>query len=295
MTPIWYLPRPKIPTTALVLSFGALAVPVAAQLFFADGAGEYEVLLWLLALVPAFLLAYYRGWQGAATALAAGMAVLSVTQVVVKATGSGAGQSPLLLAVVVAYAGISLGIGWVTELLHRQRARAELMALTDELTELPNRRYAHLFLEKEFAAAQRGRPLTVIFFDIDRFKEYNDLYGHAAGDAALVAFGKLLASKTRKMDFSARYGGEEFITVLSSCGLEGGLGFVERVRTALRSLELPCGPITVSVGVATYSPEMASRAELLAAADAALYRAKQEGRDCVRTATPIPVDQLKPA
>lgn len=282
MSPLWYPSRPPIPIFAVVLSFSALIVPATATVLFSNVIGQYEVLLWLVALVPAFLLAYYRGWRGAATALAAGMAILSLTQVVLVSTGRTISNWPLLVFVVAVYCATALGIGWVSELLHRQRAAAELLALTDELTGLPNRRYADLYLEKEFAAAQRGRPLTVIFFDIDHFKDYNERHGHAAGDEALIAFGKLLESRTRKMDFSARYGGEEFLTILSSCGLEGGLAFVERLREAVQSLELTYGPITVSVGVATYHPGMISRSELLAAADLALYQAKQDGRDCVR-------------
>jgi diguanylate cyclase (GGDEF)-like protein len=284
MTPVWYLPRPPIPTSVLVLSFGALLVPVLAELFAADLAGEYQVLLWLLALIPSFMLAYYRGWLGAATALAAGMAVLSLTQAAIIWAGGSIRNGPLLLLVVVLYGAIALGNGWVSELLHRQRAYAERMALTDDLTKLPNRRFAQLFLEKEFAAAERGRPLTVVLFDLDHFKAYNDLHGHAAGDAALVAFGELLGGKTRKMDFSARYGGEEFLTVLSSCAPEGALAFVERVRAALGEIAFPAGPITVSVGVAGFRPGMTTHAELLAAADRALYAAKEGGRDCVRMA-----------
>lgn len=286
MTPIWYLPRPPIPPTVLALSVGALLVPVLAEFCAADLAGEYQVLLWLLALIPSFLLAYYRGWLGAATALAAGMAVLSLTQAGIIWAGGSVQNGPLLLIVVVLYGAIALGNGWVSELLHRQRAHAERMALTDELTQLPNRRFAQLFLEKEFAAAERGRPLTVVLFDLDHFKAYNDRHGHAAGDAALVAFGALLGGKTRKMDFSARYGGEEFLTVLSSCTPEGALAFVERVRTALDDVASPVGPITVSVGVAGFRPGMTSPAELLAAADRALYAAKAAGRDCVRVAEP---------
>jgi diguanylate cyclase (GGDEF)-like protein len=287
MTPVWYLsPRPAIPRITIGLSLVALAIPMAAEFFFADLVRDSQALVWLFAVIPSFLLAYYRGWKGAATALAAGMAALSLTQVWILLTVGHLENWPVVLIVVVIFCATALANGLTTERLHAQRAEAELMALTDELTNLPNRRFVERFLDREFAAAIRGRPLTLAVFDIDNFKDYNDRFGHAAGDQALVTFAELLDDKTRKMDFSARHGGEEFLTVLSSCDLEGGLHFVERVRTALQEVEFIAGQITVSVGVAAFQVGMTSANELLAAADKALYLAKQDGRDCVRVASP---------
>ncbi len=278
-----------VPTRALVLSLAALAVPVVGAVAFPEVLGELGALLWLLALVPAFLLAYYRGWRGVATALALGMATLSLTQVAVILLDR---QVPeILLGVVVAYLGISLGIGWVTELLHRERATVEDLALTDILTRLPNRRHARMALENEFGAAERGRLLSVVLFDLDDFKAYNDRYGHAAGDQALKAFGEILTQTTRRMNLSARFGGEEFLSILSGSDTEGAMVFAERVRDALRQYRLPHGPLTVSAGVAAYHPSMRSPDELLGAADHALYRAKSEGRNCVR-AFGRPVDDV---
>lgn len=287
MTPVWYLvPRPAIPRLAILLCLVALIVPAIAELWFADLVGNYQPLVWLLAVIPSFLLAYYRGWVGAATALAAGMAVLSITQVGVLLSVGYIENWPVVLVVVVIFCATAVANGLATELLHQQRASAELMALTDDLTGLPNRRFIERLLDREFAAAIRGRPLTVAIFDLDNFKDYNDRFGHAAGDQALTTFADTLGAMTRKMDLSARYGGEEFLTVLSSCDLEGGLHFAERVRAALRDVEFIAGPISVSVGVATYRPEMESPEDLLEAADRALYAAKQAGRDCVRAAEP---------
>lgn len=115
--------RQRVPPRALALSVLALLVPLVATLR-GRGLTEYDALLWLMALIPAFLLAYYRGWSGAATALAAGMAVLGLTQVGLSLHGNGFVHWPLLLGVVVAFIGISLGIGWLSELLHRERALA---------------------------------------------------------------------------------------------------------------------------------------------------------------------------
>ncbi len=270
----------RVPLRALGLSIAALAVPVFGALAFPERLGEAGALLWLVALIPAFLLAYHRGWSGVATALAMGMATLSVTQAVANTLGL---EVPdLLFPIVAAYLAISLGIGWVTELLHREKADVESLALTDSLTELPNRRHAMAFLENEFGAAQRGRALCVALFDLDNFKEYNDRYGHQAGDEALARFGEALLSTTRRMNLSARFGGEEFVTILAGSEEEGARIFAERVQEALLLQQPPRGPLTVSAGIAAYQPSMESPADLLKAADSALYRAKAEGRNRVR-------------
>ncbi len=276
----------QVPPRALALSLSALVVPVVGALAFPEQLGEFSALLWLLALVPAFLLAYYRGWRGVATSLALGMAILSLTQVAASLLDR---QVPdILLGVVVTYLGISLAIGWVTERLHRDRAAVEELAFTDILTGLPNRRHAQVFLENEFGAAERGRLLSVVLFDLDRFKEYNDQHGHAAGDEALRMFSTILTRTTRRMNLSARFGGEEFLSILAGSDSEGALIFAERVRAGLRASPLPHGPLTVSAGVATYHPGMTSPDELLTAADRAMYRAKQDGRDCVRVSGDLP-------
>lgn len=287
---VWYFGKPEIPLRSLVISFAALAVPVAATFWFPESSADYELLLWLLALVPAFLLAYYRGWVGVAVAMLIGMVVLAAVQVAVIAFGFETNWV-LLLAVVVAYIAIGLGVGLVSELLHIERARAERLALLDDLTEVPNRRLADLFLEKEFAAAQRGRPLTVIMFDLDRFKDYNDRFGHAAGDEALKSFVRLLQSRTRTMDLSARYGGEEFVAILSGGTTESGIRFAESIRSALAESN-GARPYTVSAGVAQYTRGMESYADLVEAADQALYAAKHEGRDQVRAFTNVPASGL---
>lgn len=270
----------SVPVRGLGLSLVALLVPVLGTLVFPGSLGEAGPLLWLVALVPAFLLAYYRGWRGAATALALGMAVLSLTHAA--ALLLSLGIPDLLFWVVVCYLGISVGIGWVTELLHRQRAEVESLALTDILTRLPNRRHARAFLQNEFGAAERGRPLCVALFDLDNFKAYNDKWGHQAGDEALRGFSEILLSTTRRMNLSSRFGGEEFLTILSTSEVEGALTFADHVREKLGALQRLNGPLTVSAGIAAYHPTMQSPDELIAAADLALYRAKGEGRNQVR-------------
>lgn len=272
----------QVPPRALGLSFAALLVPVAGALAFPDALGEQGSLLWLLALVPAFLLSYYRGWRGVATSLAVGMVVLSLTQALASWR-----MEPIpdtLLAVVVAYLVIAMSVGFLADRFHRDRSIVEDMAFTDPLTRLANRRHAMVFLENEFAAARRGRLLTVVLFDLDGFKSYNDTYGHQAGDEALRAFAGVLARTTRRMNLSCRYGGEEYLTVLAGADMEGAVVFAERVRMALQAQGLGDPALTVSAGVATYDISMETPDELLALADDALYQAKRGGRNRVHAA-----------
>jgi diguanylate cyclase (GGDEF)-like protein len=282
--PFRFLGQPSIPTGAVALSFSALLVPVLATLFVPAHGNDFGVLLWLVSLLPAFLLAYYRGWRGATWALAAGIAVLVVVQLLLLRLGRQVGNWPLLVGVTIAYVCIALGVGFLTEMLHRERSRVEKLALTDELTDIPNRRHLRVYLETEFAAAQRGRALVVVFFDLDRFKQYNDRFGHHAGDLALRAFAGVLQGQTRSMNLSGRYGGEEFVSVLSSCDVAGALVFVERVKKRFLETELPHGKITVSAGIAAYDPAMTEPDDILRAADAALYEAKRGTGDEVRVA-----------
>lgn len=294
--PVWYLGEPAIPLRAVILSFAALFVPAFSTLFIPEQSADHELLLWLLSLLPAFFLAYYRGWRGVTLALAAGMAVLVAVQVVLIAMGGRLVNMPLLVGVTTAYIAISLAVGVLTEVLHRERMRAERLALTDELTELPNRRYIRLIMEREFAAARRGRPFTIVFFDLDRFKQYNDRYGHHAGDDALRTFAAVLNGQTRASDLSGRWGGEEFVSVLVQCEAPGALIFIERVKRAFREAELAHGTLTATAGVAAYHVSMESPDDLLAAADAVLYEAKRAAIDDVRIySPPPPVEEVERA
>ncbi len=278
------LPRP-IPMRALLLSFAALAVPIVAAVFLPDWSGnDTGLLVWMTALVPAFLLTYYRGWAGASLALAMGMAALALTQTALLLAGVRLTDWALLAGIVVVYIGTCLGIGWLTELLQLERRTAERMALTDSLTGMPNRRHSVVFLESAFAAAQRGIPLTVVLFDLDHFKKYNDTKGHVAGDEALKTVAEILVRSTRRMNLSARWGGDEFLSMLSDTPLEGGRIFAERVLSEIHQA-FPDHSLTLSAGLARYSRGMDTPARVLAAADQAMYLAKAGGGDCVRMAS----------
>jgi diguanylate cyclase (GGDEF)-like protein len=150
------------------------------------------------------------------------------------------------------------------------------LSLTDPLTGLANRRQLARDLSREFAAAVRGRQLIAVIFDLDNFKEYNDRYGHPAGDEVLRLFGQALAAETRAMNLAARYGGDEFVALLADTSLEGTEVFIERVANRFREGMAQFGrtPITISAGYAEYTPGIKSPGDLIAAADKALYRVK---------------------
>jgi diguanylate cyclase (GGDEF)-like protein len=273
-----------VPARALIISLAALVIPLVTTLRFPGAADGVELLTWLLAIVPAFLMAYYRGWRGAALALAAAMALLTIGQVIVAAAGMQT-LDPVHLILVVGFVSLTAaGVGVVAELLHVQRAAAFQLAMTDELTGLENRRAMQIYLDRQFAgAARHDRNVTVVIFDLDNFKAFNDRFGHAGGDDVLREFGAILRRRTRAMDLSARIGGEEFVSVLSGPP-DGAAIFAQRVAAELAERRFHGKVVTLSAGVAGYDPAQDSAADLLEAADRALYRAKSEGRNRVRVA-----------
>jgi diguanylate cyclase (GGDEF)-like protein len=280
----WHLEQPRVPVSGAILALLALGVPVLGSTVFANAATEFESLLWISALIPAFLLAYYRGWRGVAVGFAIAMVVLTATQLVILTQGTRLPNWPLMLGITGTFIGISLLLGGVVEQLHDARAEAERLALFDALTSLPNRRYFDLLFAKSFAAARRGAPLVLVAFDIDYFKDLNDERGHKVGDDLLRYIAGVLAANTREMDLSARVGGDEFMSILAANTVEGALVYVDRVRTAILGDNGIGVPVTVSVGVALYTPDMATGEDLMAAADRALYRAKRGGRNSVAIA-----------
>ncbi|MGQ0813879.1 MAG: GGDEF domain-containing protein [Gemmatimonadota bacterium] len=157
----------------------------------------------------------------------------------------------------------------------RLHEQLHALSLTDPLTEMPNRRHMAIFLEKEFAAARRGRKLSVLLFDLDHFKEYNDREGHQAGDAVLRAFARVMIGQTRAMNLAVRYGGDEFITILADTDRRGALTHADRIiREIARDPLLRIAGVQASVGVAAYEAGMNSFEDLIRAADRDLYARK---------------------
>lgn len=176
-----------------------------------------------------------------------------------------------------------------TEELQILNSRLEMLSLTDALTGIANRRHFDEVLAKECKRAQRvGEPLALAVLDVDWFKAYNDHYGHPAGDSCLQQIAHTLAATiSRSTDLVARYGGEEFVFLAPSTGLAGAQSMAEKLARAVEALPLPherspLGHITISVGIALIQSDASSPAQtLLQRADAALYRAKSQGRNRV--------------
>ncbi|MDH4027290.1 MAG: GGDEF domain-containing protein, partial [Nitrospirota bacterium] len=160
------------------------------------------------------------------------------------------------------------------------------IAVKDSLTGLFNHRYFQELLEREIYRAERyARPLSLLMIDIDHFKKVNDTYGHPKGDMVLQEIGELLRKSIRGSDTAARYGGEEFAIVLPETEMNGAMALAERVRKTVEKLEVKIYEhtitVTISIGLTTYNPATAkkSKAEIIEAADRALYNSKEAGRN----------------
>ena len=166
----------------------------------------------------------------------------------------------------------------------------QLMAITDGLTKVNNRAFFDKTFHEEYRRSQRMKiPLSLIILDIDFFKKINDTYGHPGGDACLRAMGSLIQSKiTRAGDIVARFGGEEFVILLPDCDVQNAVKFAESLRAQVQQMQVQFNELsicfTASFGVACGSPASSFNTEMmLSQADTALYQAKHDGRNCVRT------------
>jgi diguanylate cyclase (GGDEF)-like protein len=168
-------------------------------------------------------------------------------------------------------------------------------ATHDVLTGLFNRRFMDEAIDLEFNRAERNAtPFAVVMLDVDHFKQFNDLRGHDAGDAVLAALGACINRRIRKSDIACRYGGEEILIVLPGADTVVAARWAETIRQELEHVILSHqsrqpGPITVSCGVASYPSDAKNKAELIKAADEALYRSKADGRNRVSCAVPLQV------
>ncbi|HTR06167.1 MAG TPA: diguanylate cyclase [Paraburkholderia sp.] len=203
-------------------------------------------------------------------------------------------RSDFALVMTTVFGGAWVLVSWALAFALRDKVLAEgellRLAVTDPLTGLANRRALDRRLVEEWQHAMRARtPLSVLFFDIDHFKLFNDTYGHAAGDEVLAfVAGRIASGSRRATDLAARYGGEEFALVLPGSTLDAATRIAEKIRKRIESDNLALsgtqqGCVTVSAGCASCDPPVGeSGARLLAAADRLLYEAKEAGRNQVR-------------
>lgn len=159
-------------------------------------------------------------------------------------------------------------------------------SLKDGLTGCFNRTHALEVIDTELRRARRSRlPVSLIMFDIDRFKAVNDRYGHLCGDAVLVAVGQCMREVLRGSDLKCRYGGEEFLVLLPDTPVEGGLRVADTLRRELAERKIPWTTQTISItasfGVTVAKPSEIDSTDFIGRADMALYRAKEQGRNCV--------------
>ena len=192
---------------------------------------------------------------------------------------------PFRAAIVKARVENHLKLKSYQDLLKKQSTR-------DGLSGLPNRRAFDELLAQEWRRGARlGSPLSLIILDIDHFKQYNDFYGHLAGDECLRQVAKQLAKVGRAIDFVGRYGGEEFVCVLPHTDAQGAERVAERLQNSVNEINIPhehssaAKHITISLGVSSVTPDNSVAPEtLLAKADELLYEAKDGGRNCFRSA-----------
>jgi diguanylate cyclase (GGDEF)-like protein len=174
------------------------------------------------------------------------------------------------------------------------------LAATDPLTDIPNRRFFLEFAELDMNRSLRfGAPSSLLIVDIDRFKNVNDTYGHAKGDAVIRRVAEVCTNSIRSCDLFARLGGEEFVCILSQIDGQGAFIAAERLRIAVERLSVFSGirriPVTVSIGISPITSKDRGVDDVLRRADRALYRAKAEGRNCVRCQDAIVVGRAEGA
>jgi diguanylate cyclase (GGDEF)-like protein len=284
----WTVVAPEVPDQLAVLADAGLSPDL--------GPGLYGVAQWVMQHDELFCsgdLRNERRIDASIAAAAIGIPLRGREQIVGTLVGLDRGTSELApalgqplqraLDVVLTPAGFALD----ASLLLR---RSEALSVTDDLTRLYNSRYLNLALRRESRlAARTGRSLSLLFIDLDGFKSINDSHGHLAGSRALVEAGSVIRGSARETDIVARFGGDEFALILPDTGPPGAMAVAERIRERLaRHRFLAADGLTIhltaSVGVATI-PDVATTAdELVQAADAAMYRVKDRGKNGVQAA-----------
>ena len=197
-----------------------------------------------------------------------------------RASGASFDQESLDLFLAVAP---QLAVALDRALLKDKAGKFEQLSVTDALTGLLNRRYIEARLVEEIKRSNRhGFPMSFMMLDVDNFKSYNDTFGHPAGDVALKMVADVIRDTLRGADVAARFGGEEFSILLPQTTGEEAIAIAERIRHNIETADFPHRQVTASIGIASCSAELCVSADLVAAADRALYDAKRRGRNRVQ-------------
>lgn len=254
---------------ALLPSLGTALITVVVLSAEPATAPAYAV-LYTWAVLAGF---YFFGLRTALVQLVLAICALSLALAI-----GGSGDAAVYWVVVT---GTLLATGWLVALVrrHSEEVAAHLRAeaISDALTALLNRRGFEERMDEELERARRGgQPLSLLVADLDGLKELNDRDGHAAGDAALCRFAAVLTDAKRRLDAAARVGGDEFALVLPQTRPEGAHEMAQRLRAVLARTGGNNRPLTASFGAATFPDDGSTAAELLAAADRALYASKTE-------------------
>jgi len=179
---------------------------------------------------------------------------------------------------------------WQRQELAAANEHLEALATTDGLTGAKNHRAFQEALSQEFKRTERAHEtLSVILLDVDKFKQYNDSFGHPEGDRVLKQIVQVLQEMARETDCVARYGGEEFIILLPETGAEGARDAAERFRAAIEAQDWPLRQVTASFGVATLNIGVRTGQDLIEIADRGLYASKKAGRNCVTCGDTVPM------
>ncbi|MDT8369008.1 MAG: response regulator [Longimicrobiales bacterium] len=254
----------RIPLRALFLSGLALAVPlVSAWLGPLDDSAQLGFLTYVLALVPGFLLAYYRGWQGSALALAGGMAAITVSQVLLAARGSEEPPTEVIAPLVGGFVVVSIGIGWLVEAVRTREAATGL--LLDPETGLRSRTHMNVVIETAISAATVGRgSVSAVFVNLPRLDRMRATHGEAAASSVVAAIAGVCSHRAPASAAVGRWGPGQFLIVLPQSRIGAANDLAEKIESEFTSVDLRWQPIAVEMRCAEVSGPEASRARLLA-------------------------------
>ncbi|MDQ2713445.1 MAG: GGDEF domain-containing protein [Chloroflexota bacterium] len=302
-----FLPRASDLRTSSRASWGIILVMVVIYLipYLIPALGLINIPPYsALGFIPIIVGAFLRGYKGSLLAWALMLGGVSCFTVGIYGEHWPAAYTAgllignliaLLLGLAVSYFfSINRRLASAMSQLAEVHAVVAQQALTDTMTELPNRRAIYQDLQREIERSGRsGRPMSLLFFDADHFKHVNDTYGHAVGDIVLHQIGVRASTVLRSPDTLGRFGGEEFVVILPDTTAEQAHPIAERVRATIASYPLVATgvdggiPTTISMGVATFPDDGTICDDLLEQADQAMYEAKRSGRNRVCLATAI--------